>query len=57
MAESPARSLDLARGDALRFHGFETELPKIQFEPGFRGAVYSALKGFPEFRSLGLQHN
>jgi hypothetical protein len=55
--QSSARGLDLARSNPFGLHGLEAELAEIQFEPGFRGAVYPALESFAEFCSLGLQHD
>jgi hypothetical protein len=46
----------LAGGNPLGFERLEAELAEIQFEAGFRGTAYAALKSFPEFSSLGLQH-
>src|SRR5580704_9308618 len=55
--QGAARGLDLARGNPLGFERLEAELAEIQFEPGLRGATYAALKSFPEFCSLWLQHD
>src|SRR5260221_8376489 len=50
------RSLDLARGQALRRHRLQAELAERQRRARSRGAVNAALMRLPELRFLWLHH-
>ena len=52
-----ARCFNLPGRDALGLKRFQAELPKIQREPAFSGAVYAAFEGLAEFGAFGLQHD